>query len=268
MRRKANCLVIMNKSLVDSIVDAVREASGLMVRSGFQVMQKDSLVNLVTTSDLAVQHYLVEKLGAILPGSGFLCEEEDLRELTHEDIWIVDPIDGTANYARGISDCAISVALVRKGVPEIGVVYSPWRNELYQAERGRGAFCNGHPIHVSGRPFRDGLLCTALSPYRKEYAKVCSDIAYDMFMQCNDTRRFGSAAVELCMMAAGIIDLYFEIRLSPWDYAAAMLILQEAGGTIIDGDGALPSLNSPSLVLAANSEENGRQLLDIVHRHI
>lgn len=253
---------------LEQIITLVKEASALMVRGGFRVMQKDSRENLVTSSDLAVQHFLTQRLGQLLPGSGFLCEEEDFRELTHEYIWIIDPIDGTANYARGIADCCISVALARKGVLDKAVVYSPWRNELYTAEKGKGATCNGHPIHVSGHSFEDGLLCTAMSTYQKAYAKTCSDIIYDMYMQCNDVRRFGSAAIELCMMAGGTIDLYFEMRLQPWDYAAAMLILQEAGGSICNFNAEPPSLFAPSLVLAANAPENLGRLLDTVHKHM
>ena len=98
-------------NMVESIIPIVREASGLMVRSGFDVMEKGSSVNLVTSSDLAVQHFLVDRLSALIPGCGFICEEEDLDDESKEYTWIIDPIDGTANYARGISDCCISVAL-------------------------------------------------------------------------------------------------------------------------------------------------------------
>jgi myo-inositol-1(or 4)-monophosphatase len=150
----------------------------------------------------------------------------------------------------------------------MGVVYSPWRGELYCAEKGRGAFLNGKAIRVSDRPFENGLLFTAMSTYRKDLSKTCSDIIYDLYMACNDVRRTGSAAVELCLMATGQVELYFEIRLMPWDYAAAALILREAGGTVMGLDGNLPSLWRPSLVVAANTEENGRRILDTVRRHI
>ena len=150
----------------------------------------------------------------------------------------------------------------------MGVVYSPWREELYSAEKGCGAFCNGRPIHVSARPFEAGLLYTAMSTYHKEFARVCSDIIFDIYMESNDVRRTGSAAVELCQMASGAAELYFELRLMPWDYAASTVILQEAGGSIATFDGTLPSLTVPSLVVAANTEENCRRLLEKVHRHL
>lgn len=254
--------------MVDKIIPIVKEAAGLMVRSGFDVMEKGSVVNLVTSSDLAVQRFLVERLSVLLPGSGFLCEEDDLGDIYHEYVWIIDPIDGTANYARGIQDCCVSVALSKDGEVVAGVVYSPWRGELYWAEKGAGAFLDGRPIKVSDRPFSDGILCTAMSAYRKDLAKTCYDIVFDIYMRSNDFRRFGSAAVELCMMAAGKIDLYFEMRLQPWDYAAAGLILSEAGGMSCGFDGNPLCLTSPSVTIAANNEVNLRELLDTVHRHM
>ena len=254
--------------MLDRIISVVKEAAELMVRSGFRVMEKGSSVNVVTSSDLAVQHSLVKGLSGLVPGSGFLCEEDDLKDLSHEYVWIVDPIDGTANYARGIQDCCISVALARKGELEAGVVYSPWRNELYSAGKGKGAFLNGNPIHVSDRPFKDGILCTAMSAYRKEYARACSDIIYDIYMRSNDFRRFGSAAVELCLMAAGQLELYFEMRLHPWDYAASSLILAEAGGCSCGFDGKPLDLTRPGMVLAANRPESLSELVATVLRHL
>lgn len=254
--------------MIEKVVDIVKEASKLMLTDHFGIKEKDGCVNIVTSSDIAVQRYLTEKLAESLPGSGFLCEEEDFRDLAEEYVWIIDPIDGTANYARGIADCCISVALAKGNDVRIGVVYSPGRGELFTAEKGRGAFLNGKQIHVSDRPFAAGILCCAMSTYRKEFAKICSDIIYDVYMRCNDTRRFGSAAVELCVLAAGHIDLYFEMRLQPWDYAASMLILNEAGGSISGFDGLTPSLVKPSMVLAANTRPNNEELLETVHRHL
>lgn len=255
-------------AMLQEVVDIVREASALMVSDHFTIMQKDGLENLVTSSDLAVQHFLTERLSALLPGCGFLCEEEDFRDLEEEYVWIIDPIDGTANYSRGTADCCISVALARKGALQLGVVYSPRRGELYTAELGKGACCNGRPVHVSDRPLADGMFCTAMSTYRKEYAKTCSDIIYDIYMQSNDLRRWGSAAVELCLLASGVVELYFEMRLQPWDYAAAMLILHEAGGCIAGWNGGAPSLTRPSLVVAANRPESLGALLAVVHIYL
>ena len=204
---------------IEIVSAIVRAASSLMDRSGrFEIHDKGTLENIVTSSDVAVQHFLTRELGLRFPEIGFLCEEEDLNDIAgHEAVWVIDPIDGTANYARGNENCCISVALVQNGDPVLGVVYAPWREELYTAEKGKGASCNGKPLQVSGRPFEQGILFTAMSTYRKELAKTCSDIIYDVYMECNDVRRTGSAAVELCLMAAGFAELYFEMRLMPWD---------------------------------------------------
>ena len=254
---------------LQQVIDVVREAGALLDRTGgFEIHDKGSRENIVTSSDLAVQHFLTGRLAALLPGSGFLCEEEDLADTAHRDVWIIDPIDGTANYARGIENCCISVALMRDGLLSMGVVFSPWRGEIYSAEKGCGAFCNGTPVHVSDRSFSEGILFTAMSTYRKEFARTCSDIIYDIYLDCNDFRRTGSAAVELCLMAAGKAELYFEMRLMPWDYAAAGLILQEAGGAICGFDGDFPSLSQPSLVIAANNASNCERILRTVRRHL
>ena len=240
-----------------------------MSRGGFSITGKGSRENIVTSSDLAVQHFLTGRLADLLPGSGFLCEEEDMADTAgHHDVWIVDPIDGTANYARGIASCCISVALVHDWEPVLGVVYSPWRREMYTAVRGKGAHLNGRRIKVSDRPFEEGLMFTAMSTYRKEYARLCSDIIYDIYMESNDLRRTGSAAVELCLMAAGFAELYFEMRLMPWDYAAAGLILQEAGGAVCTFDGGAPSPYKPSMYIAANTQENCERILEVVRKHL
>lgn len=260
---------IISENTLQSVISIVKEASSLMVGKGYEVFEKDGLANLVTSSDLAVQEFLTGRLSEVLPGSGFICEEEDFHDTSKELFWIIDPIDGTANYSRGIADCCISVALAKKDEgPVLGVVYSPARGELYSAIKGGGAFLNGKPVHVSDRPFENGIFCCAMSTYRKEFAKTCSDIIYDVHMRSNDTRRWGSAAIELCLLASGFVELYFEMRLQPWDYAAGELILTEAGGCIASFDGKAPSLYAPSLVAAANTPGNLQRLLGIVHDHM
>ena len=253
------------------IIEAiVRAAATFMDRTGgFDIKEKGARENIVTSSDLAVQHFLMKELRERFPEIGFLCEEEDMTDIQgHEAVWVIDPIDGTCNYSRGNENCCISVAMVSGGEPVLGVVYSPWRNELYTALKGMGAFCNGKPIHVSDRPFEKGLLFTAMSLYKKDLAKACSDVIYDLYMECNDVRRTGSAAVELCLMAAGFAELYFEMRLMPWDFAAAGLILEEAGGSVCGFDGGRPSPYKPSMFIAANSPESCKRIHEVVRKHV
>lgn len=250
------------------LIRVVRDAAGLMVTDGFEIEQKEGCANIVTSSDVAVQNFLCERLSELMPGAGFLCEEKDRQDLEHEYIWIIDPIDGTANYSRGIDQCAISVGLAQQGEMRMGVVFLPRTDELFYAEKGKGAYLNGRRIHVSGRPFDDAVLCTALPVYHKEYADVCARIILEAFGQCNDIRRLGACAPELCYLAMGRCELYFEYLLSPWDYAAASLIVTEAGGVLSSVNGGRLCLTEPSGVVAANTVTNHARLLGIVTAHI
>lgn len=251
-----------------NLIETVKEASFIMKNESFKIHEKNGASNIVTTSDLNVQHFLCEKLKELLPSSSFFCEEEDLKDSTSDYVWIIDPIDGTANYSRGIAECCISVALAHKGTVVLGVVYIPDQDYMFSAELGGGAALNGKPISSSDKRFDESLFCTAMSLYRKEFAPLCMNIISDVYNKCNDFRRFGSCAVELCYLAAGKCDLYFELRLFPWDYAASYLILSEAGGVATSLDGEPPSLVKPSPLIAANNKENHRLLLDMVRLHM
>lgn len=254
--------------MLTQITDIVREASRLMLTDTFEISQKDGFANIVTSSDLAVQNFLRERLASLLPGCGFLCEEEDMHDTEKEYTWIIDPIDGTANYSRGIRECAICVGLKHDDHMEMSVVYLPRTDEMFSAGYSKGAWLNGKRIHVSDRPFEDAILCTALAVYYKEYAQICSDIIVEAFGQINDIRRFGAAAPELCYLALGRCELYFEYRLSPWDYAAASLILTEAGGILTGMDGKPLDVTKPAGVVAANNRENLERMVGIIQNNL
>lgn len=249
------------------LIEIVKEAATRM-QGRFDIQQKAGYANIVTSSDVAVQDYLKARLSAELPGCGFICEEEERHDASHEYVWIIDPIDGTANYSRGIAQCAICVGLMHDARMVMGVVYLPWTDELFCAERGSGAWLNGRPIHVSDRPFENAVMCTALPVYFKEYTDVCSCIIRDTFKQCNDIRRFGAAAPEICYLAMGRVELYFEYTLSPWDFAAASLILTESGGVISDLQGHSPDFTLKSGIIAANTPDNLKRLQSIVSAHL
>lgn len=253
---------------LERLIEIVKEASGKMRTSHFTVSQKSGYENIVTSSDVAVQDFLCKKLAEEMQGCGFLCEEADAQDVQHEYTWIIDPIDGTCNYSRGIAQCAICVGLKHRDSMEMAVVYLPMTGELFSAERGKGAFLNGRRISVSQRPFEDAVMCTALSVYHKEHARECAEVIYATFMQCNDIRRFGAAAPELCYIAMGRCEMYFEYLLSPWDYAAASLILTEAGGFICRTDGSALTLTKGCGVLAANTKANLNRLVGIAKKHI
>jgi myo-inositol-1(or 4)-monophosphatase len=250
--------------MINKIIEIVREASELM-KADITIEQKGNESNYVTSADVNVQRYLESHLLKLIPGSTFLGEEEEGEVVESEYIWVVDPIDGTSNFIRGLGASAISVGLVKNGKPYLGVIYEPYKNEMYFAERGKGAFLNGKPIHVSDRDFKHATLCSAASLYNKELAEPCFDIIQKVYYQADDFRRFGSAAIELAYLAAGRIELYFEIRLFPWDMAAGQVLIEEAGGIVeyLHEDG-LP-LDRPAGIVAASSKENFDILKEIVY---
>lgn len=257
----------LKKLLIETIRTA-RKAAELMRTDELYITQKDSVVNIVTSADLNIQCFLQEALPKLLPGSVVFGEEGNEAIRNAEDIWIVDPIDGTMNYARGLRESAVSVGLIRRGVPTLGVVYNPFKDELFSAAAGQGAWLNGKPIRVSSVSFAEGLFCTAWSLYNKAYAPACRAIMEEVYAKSNDFRRFGSCALELCYLAAGRCDLFFEMRVFPWDLAAGALILREAGGVItsLNGDELVFDRTTP--LVAANNEENHGILRDIVAKHV
>ena len=235
----------------------------------FTVSEKGDVANVVTTADLNVQRYLKKKLKELLPQAGFYCEEENLRENTESEyVWVIDPIDGTMNYTRGIPQCAISVGLIRNNEAVVGVVHNPFQKDTFSAALGDGATKNGKPIHVSSYTFERSLLFTAMSVYKKDLAPICNEIISEAYSQCSDVRRFGTCALELCYIAEGAADLFFEIRVFPWDYAGAYLVLKEAGGVLKGFNGETLAFDKPTPLVGANSVENYEKLNRIVMRHM
>ncbi len=254
---------------IETIASFVHEASRIMLSPPRNLIEKDGPSNFVTETDLNIQAYLTEKLTAYLPGSVVLGEEGDNAVAPGADyVWIIDPVDGTSNYSRGIALSVVSVALYVHGSPYMGVVYEPYRDELFTAEKGKGAFLNGEPIKVSSRDMRHSLLCSGMSIYDKSLAGPCFNIIRRIYPISDDMRRLGAAALELCYLAAGRAELYFEIRVCPWDAAAALLIIEEAGGfhsTIFPADFLE---NKPFLLAAANSAESLERLTGIIKEEV
>ncbi len=261
--------MIYPRHLADCVIGnivRVVEIAGGMVRDahGFAVSEKGTKENLVTTADIETEVFLKKELTSLIPGSAFVGEEGDEGRLSDEGYtWIVDPIDGTANFSRNIPMCAVSVALFRDGQPHIGVVFNPFTGTMFTAETGKGAYRNGERMRVSNRPVSNSLFCTAWCSYRKELSPACFRISERMHPLCMDIRRLGTAAYELCLLADGSVDLYFEMNLSPWDYAAALICVQEAGGCFYGIDGPV-SFSEPGPVVAANNAGNLDFLLGVV----
>lgn len=249
------------------IMKIVKKASELTNLKNVEISEKENPSNIVTSADLAVQTYLCKELSCLIKDSGFFCEEENVRD-NKEYMWIIDPIDGTTNFSRNIPDYVISVALAHKNEVIIGVVYCPNKKQMFHACKGKGAYLNDKKLNVSNKKFSEGILCSAMSLYRKEYAKICNDIIYETYMECNDIRRFGSCALELCYLAAGKVDLYFEIRVFPWDYAASSLIVKEAGGILKGFNKEELHFDKITPLIGANNEYNYEKLNGIVNKYM
>ncbi len=258
----------MTGDLIKEIEQIAREASAIMKEREFSVYVKGDLSNLVTSSDIAVQKLLEARLTDLLPGSSCLGEEDTDKGRRTDYMWVLDPIDGTANYARDLGCSVISIALLKGGEQYLGVVYNPYRDEMYTAVKGEGAFLNGKKIHTSDRPYRQSMFCTAMSLYDKSLAGPCFEVLERVYPETDDLRRFGTAALEMCALACGRVELYFEIRLSSWDYAAATLILKEAGGYFEIMFNDKVNLDKPAGVFAANSRENFERLKAVINEVI
>ena len=254
--------------LVLAVCDLVRDASSIMMSRPEHIRQKSTRSDFVTEADVHVQEVLSEGLLKLLPGSE-VCGEESIDHSTHGgDVWIVDPIDGTSNFIRDLGASVVSVGLKRGGALYLGVIYNPYRDEMFYAGKGCGTWLNGKRVTVSDNDFAHSHFCTAMSVYDKSYAPQCFRILEEVYPACDDLRRFGAAAFELAQLAAGRVEMFFEMRLCPWDCAAAAILIEEAGGywECLYQDG-LPT-DRMFAFLAANTKENFDRLRKIVAREI
>jgi myo-inositol-1(or 4)-monophosphatase len=230
---------------------AAAETAGEVLRSGFgreQTVKYKGKVDLVTDVDERAEAVIGEMLRGAFPGYGMLAEEGGRRLGEGDSRWIVDPLDGTTNYAHGLPIFAVSIALERAGEVVLGVVHDPMRGETYVAERGGGATLNGEPIRVSDtdEPIR-ALLVTGF-PYDRSDMGTAVELFGRLTELTQGVRRLGAAALDLCYVAAGRLDAYYEKGLHAWDVAAGSLILKEAGGRITDYRGREVDLEGREVV--------------------
>ena len=218
---------------------------------------KEGIGNIVTQYDKKVQIELKERLLKLLPNASFIGEENDYGTIVNSGYtFIVDPIDGTTNFSRGLSLSAISVALLKDGKPYIGVCYNPYIDEMFVSQKGKGAYLNGNIIHVSNKKLQEGLLLTGNAPYYADMREKSLITLNKLAMIASDFRRFGSAVIDLCTIASGRAELYFELKVQPWDFAAAMLILDEAGGKVTQMNGENMEFDKAVSIFASNNQED------------
>lgn len=194
--------------------------------------------NLLTEADLASQAKVISVIRASFPADGFMAEESDVVESPNGRMWIIDPLDGTTNYAHGFPAAAVSIGFAVDGHVKAGGVYDPFRKELFLAARGRGATLNGRRLAVARVPSVDKALLVTGFPYdRAERSRYYCGFFEEFMRLSHDVRRMGVASLDMCWAAAGRTDGYWEFGLKPWDVAAGQVIVEEAGGKVSDFSG-------------------------------
>ena len=237
------------------VISLVRNCKELIfnVEKAQQVTVK-GLADYVTQVDLAVQSYLYKELTEHWPEIQFLGEEGQMGTLDwSKPVWILDPVDGTTNLIHDAQTSCVALGLWDGNELVFGVAYNPFREELYRAVKGEGAFLNDRPIHVSDRPtLARSLISVGTTPYDKGRADQVFAQIKRLFLASEDIRRGGSAVLDLCSVACGRCDGFFEYDLKPWDYAAGIVILMEAGGKFTDEAGNPVPVGLRSGITATN----------------
>jgi len=240
-------------------LDTAREAGRLLreyAGRDLEVGHKSTEIDLVTEADLASERLIVDILRRHFPGHTILSEEGlgDLQRLAGESdyLWLVDPLDGTVNYAHGLPVWGVSLALADAGRPVLAVSFDPVRDEMYWARRGEGAWCNGRRLHVSATGRLSQALVATGFPYRRATLEENNLREFNAMMpRVQGVRRAGAAVLDLAHVAAGRLDAYWEMFLQPWDWAAGWLLVEEAGGTVSDLRGE-PWALSTGAIAASN----------------
>lgn len=249
-------------------LERLARQAGQILSDGYE---KDHQVNykgvidLVTEIDHASEAFLVAELGRLFPGHSILTEEAGMLSGTDDHMWYIDPLDGTVNYAHGVPTFCVSIAYAHRGRVLFGAIYDPLRNEMFTAERGKGARLNGaRLLSVSQTTELQRSLLVTGFPYDAWNAKRDNFVYFvKLARMTQGVRRLGSAALDLCYVAAGRFDGYWELSLKPWDVAAGGLIAAEAGALVTNVDGGSDYLGAPQSVLAANPALHG-QLLELL----
>ncbi len=240
--------------LIQDIIEVAEKAGDIMTSAVRpKIMEKSGHANFCTETDEKIQAFLIDKLKEILPEASFLGEEDGqdtfTQKMTRGYCFVLDPIDGTSNFIYSYRPSVVSIGLLKDGEPYIGVVHNPFDNMTFSAQAGQGAKLNGEPIMSADTPLSDALACFGTAPYYTELRDQSFEIARELLPLCVDLRRSGTAAWAMCCVAMGVCNLYFELKIQLWDYAAAALIAREAGCYVTDTHGEPLSYTGASSAL-------------------
>lgn len=238
--------------LKQTLLAAAKAGGDVMMsyfHGSFKISNKEGLNNLVTEADYAAEKAIFETIRAQFPDHFLLSEEAGEVETSSNYKWIIDPIDGTINFAHGIPICCVSIGLEKDGQIIMGTVYSPALNEWYVAEKGKGATLNDKPIHVSSKDNIEHACLVTGFPYTYLDEPNGPLQCFERFIRKGvPVRRLGSAALDLCWVAAGRFDGFYEHKLNAWDSAAGFLMVEEAGGKVTDFTGGIYSPYQPHII--------------------
>lgn len=234
------------------------EAGGILAdyfRNGVQMRTKSASVDLVSDADINAERAIAKIIQEAFPEHSILGEEENSGSVEAEHLWIVDPLDGTTNFAHGIPHFAVSIAYYQNGAAQMGVVFNPITNDWYTVEKDGGAFHNDRPITVGEESeLGSSVIGTGFYYDRGDVMRDTLAAIDRLFQQqIHGIRRFGTASLDLAMVATGSFAAFFEYQLSPWDFAAGKLLIEEAGGRVTTCDGAEIPIATTS-VLASNGK--------------
>ncbi len=252
-----------DNEILELICSSEREAAQLIMQAHHVISErKTSGRDVVTEYDRRVQELLVRRFSAAVEDARFFCEENDRQDdLSAEHVFIIDPIDGTMNFVQQFNHSCISVAYMSRGVLRAAAIYNPYVDEMFSAVLGQGAKLNGRDIHVLEAGLEQSVVCCGTSPYFPQLADRGFGLMKEVFLRSLDLRRQGSAALDLCSAASGRAGLYFELNTSLWDYAAGLLIVQEAGGLCLTCEGKPMPLDGSKSSVAAGSKKAVEEFL-------
>ncbi|MCX7876885.1 MAG: inositol monophosphatase [Melioribacteraceae bacterium] len=248
--------------MIEKIIDITKQAGEILkdgFKKNFEIEFKTNSSNLVTEYDKKSEALIIDFIKKEFPDHSILAEESGRQDLSDEYLWLIDPLDGTTNFAHGLPIFSVSIGLMKNRELIYGVVYDVMRDALYSAEKKAGSFCNGHKINVSSNEnLKNSVLVTGF-PYN---VSENPDKAFERFIaflkNSRAVRRLGSAAIDMCYVAEGVFDGFWEVALNPWDIAAGKLIIEEAGGFVTDFNG-FPMNIFDKRLLASNGK---------IHQHM
>lgn len=247
----------------NAIETLIRQAGQMIIEANLtseSIHNKDGIANFVTDYDVAIQRFLVEGLKEILPEAEIYGEEDmehgDSQKRIGEYTFYIDPIDGTTNFMFDYHHSCVSVGLAHNGEIIAGFVYNPYVERMYVGIRGEGSFLNGKRLQIENKPISQGIVAFGCARYNEGDTDLLFDVVKELYLESLSVRNCGSAALDICRVSTGSNVAYLELKLQPYDYAAASVIVEEAGGCITQADGSPINLEGPCSIVAGTLKAN------------